>query len=204
MPRFPSPAERNPLADDCRRCDALVDCRERISWGVGPLDADVVVVGEAPGAGTPDADRWRGGNRTGMAYTARHSGRRVRDLMARAGYPGAYYTNAVKCFPCDGSGSNREPTAEERANCRPYLRTEIDQVDPDWVVTTGTHATQTVLAVDDRRVDGFLDLVLEPLDSPTLGVRVLPLLHPSYLEVWRSRLGYTEAEYLAAIRDRLG
>lgn len=70
-------------------------------------------------------------------------------------------------------------------------------------MTTGKHATQSVLAVDDRSVDAFLDLVLEPLDSPTLGVRVLPLLHPSYLEVWLSRLGYTEAEYVDAIRGRL-
>ncbi len=200
-PRFPDPAERNPLAGDCQRCPALAEARERISWGVGPTDASVIVVGEAPGAGNPEADRWKGGNWTGMAYTSRHSGRRVRATMERAGVQ-AYYTNAVKCYPADGE-SNREPTGEERANCRPYLLAEIEQVGPDCVVTTGSHATRSLLAVEGRSVDSFLDLVLEPQDCPTLGTPVLPLLHPSYREVWVSRLGYTETEYLNAVAARL-
>jgi DNA polymerase len=90
VPTYPD--QRHELAADCRRCPALVESRECISWGNGPLDAEIVVVGEAPGAGTPEADRWQGGNWTGMAYTARHSGRRIRDLLAEAGYPDAYFT----------------------------------------------------------------------------------------------------------------
>jgi len=69
MPAFPDPETRNALADECRRCPDLVEAREHISWGNGPLDSDLVVVGEAPGTGNPAADRWRGGNWTGMAYT---------------------------------------------------------------------------------------------------------------------------------------
>lgn len=201
-PRFPDPEERNPLAADCRRCPALVDCRERISWGVGPLDAPVVVVGEAPGAGDPDADRWKGGNWTGMAYTSRHSGRRVRATMERAGVE-AYYTNAVNCYPGDGEGGNREPTGQERANCRPYLLEEIETVDPDCIVATGSHAARSLLAVEGRSVDAFLDLVLEPQDCPTLGAPVLPLVHPSYREVWIARLGYSESGYLDAVARQL-
>jgi len=200
-PQFPAPAERNPLAADCRRCPALVEARERISWGVGPADAEVVVVGEAPGAGDPEVERWQGGNWTGMAYTSRHSGRRVRATMERAGVE-AYFTNAVKCYPADGE-SNREPTDEERANCRPYLREEIEQIDPACVVATGGHATRSLLAVEGRSVDSFLDLVLEPQDCPTLGAPVLPLLHPSYREVWVARLGYSEEAYLDTVSDRL-
>jgi uracil-DNA glycosylase len=95
-PTFPDPDATSPVAAGCERCPALVDCRTRISHGVGPTDAAVVVVGEAPGAGAPDADRWRGGNLTGMAYTTRHSGRAVRRLVADAGFAGgAYYTNAI-------------------------------------------------------------------------------------------------------------
>jgi DNA polymerase len=126
MAEFPSTDARHPLADDCTRCPALAESRTCISWGNGALDASVVVVGEAPATGDPDADRWRGGNHTGMAYTSRHSGRAVRDLCADAGLDVAsecYFTNAVKCFPrkSDGDG-NRQPTAEELANCRPHLR----------------------------------------------------------------------------------
>jgi len=202
MPRFP--ATRNVLEPDCERCPALADCRERISWGTGPLDATLAVVGEAPGAGDPDADRWRGGNWTGKAYTTRHSGRRVRELVADVGYAGdAYFTNAVKCFPADGDGSNREPTDAERANCRAHLRTELDQVTPDAVLATGKHATRSLLAADDRTLDGFVDSVLDPVRVDALGADVLPLLHPSYQDVWLGRLGYDREGYVAAIREEL-
>ncbi|AQL42516.1 uracil-DNA glycosylase [Halorientalis sp. IM1011] len=208
MPEFPDADERNPLAEDCQRCPALVDGRECISWGNGPRSADLVVVGEAPGYGDPDADRWQGGNWTGMAYTSRHSGRRIRGLLAEAGYghEDCYVTNAVKCFPPDPDDptTNREPTAEERVNCRPYLREEIETVAPRAVVTTGKHATQSVLSMVDREVDGFLDTVLDPVPCPALSTTVLPLLHPSYQEVWRSRLGYTREEYVDAIGHAIG
>jgi DNA polymerase len=206
MPTFPDPERRRPLSGDCRRCPALVEAREYISWGTGPLDADVLVVGEAPGAGDPDADRWKGGNWTGMAYTSRHSGRRIRDLLSAAGFgpERAYFTNAVKCFPADGTGGNREPTAAERANCRPYLREEIGAVDPGAVVPTGAHATRSVFAFDGCTVDGFLDRVLEPVASDALDTTVVPLLHPSYQDVWVQRLGYDADSYRAAVRETLG
>lgn len=128
------PTSRNVLEPGCTRCSVLADSRECISWGTGDLDASIVVVGEAPGRGTPDADRWRGGNWTGKAYTSRHSGRRIRRLVADIGYgDDAYYTNAVKCVPVDPTDptSNREPTPEERTNCRPHLLTELETVDPE-------------------------------------------------------------------------
>lgn len=214
-PPFPDAADRLVLEPDCERCPALVGCRERISWGVGPHDADVMVVGEAPGAGDPDReDPWRGGNDTGMAYTAAHSGRRIRETMRRAGVPEAFYTNAVKCFPCretgdgDGGGdrTNREPTAAERRRCRDHLRAELDTIDPRVVVATGRHATLSVLHAADRgdELDGFVESVLDPVDCPALGVTLLPLLHPSYRDVWIARLGYDYPEYVAAVRDRLG
>ncbi|WP_424016838.1 uracil-DNA glycosylase [Halorientalis pallida] len=205
MAEFPDPDDRHALADDCRRCPALVEDRECISWGNGPLDADLVVVGEAPGYGDPEADRWCGGNWTGLAYTSRHSGRRIRELLADAGYGhgDCYFTNAVKCFPADPDDptTNREPTAEERANCRPHLREEIETVAPRTVVATGKHATQSVLAMTGREIDGFLDAVLSPMDCPALSTTILPLLHPSYQDVWLSRLGYTRPGYVDAIRQ---
>ncbi|RDI71640.1 uracil-DNA glycosylase [Halopelagius longus] len=201
---FPDADSRFVVESDCRRCPALAECRNRISWGNGSRDADVFVVGEAPGAGEPDADLWRGGNHTGLAYTTRHSGRRVRRLLADAGHPDAYYTNAVKCFPRAEDGeTNREPTAEERANCRAYLETELERVEPEVVIATGKHATKTMLAFDGASLDGFVDSVLEPVELDAVGVTLLPILHPSYQDVWISRLGYSPAEYEAAIRERL-
>lgn len=201
-PPYPDPDERLVLEPDCERCPALVDCRERIAWGVGPRDAAVMVVGEAPGAGDPDVDRWRGGNYTGMAYTSRHSGRRVRETMRRAGVDGAYYTNAVKCLPCDGDDT-REPTPEERATCREHLLAEVETVAPRVLVTTGKHATQSALAAAGHDLEGFLDAVLDPVPCPDLGATVLPLVHPSYREVWIARLGYDYDGYVAAVRERI-
>jgi uracil-DNA glycosylase family 4 len=201
MATFPDPSLRNALEAGCRKCPDLVACRTEISWGVGPRDAALVVVGEAPAAGDPDAAEWQGGNHTGMAYTSRASGRKVRDLVADLGFEGdAYYTNAVKCFPCEGAGS-REPTPEERANCRPFLERELEQVAPDCVLATGKHATTTLLEADGRTLDGFLDAVLTPIET-SFGT-VLPLLHPSYQEVWLSRLGHTRESYVGAIRAAL-
>ncbi|RLM56584.1 uracil-DNA glycosylase [Halobellus sp. Atlit-31R] len=202
------PDERHVLEADCTRCPALVECRERISWGTGDRDAAVLVVGEAPGSGAPDADTWRGGNWTGRAYTTRHSGRRVRALLADAGHPDAYVTNAVKCFPCDGDGSNRAPTATERANCRTHLRAEIETVDPEVIVATGKHATTSVLALEGRELGGFVEHVLEPIELERVGTRLLPILHPSYQDVWRARLGYDDGAYreavCAAVRRAVG
>jgi len=196
-PRFPDPDSRNALAVDCRRCPELAESRDCISWGTGPLDASVVVVGEAPAEGDPGADQWQGGNRTGMAYTSRASGRKIRTLLADAGFghDDCYFTNAVKCHPPD----NRDPTAAELDSCRPYLVEEIETVGPQAVLTTGKHATETVLSLDGNTLDGFLDSVLDPRESDALGVPVIPLLHPSYQEVWLSRLGYSDGEYVDEI-----
>jgi uracil-DNA glycosylase family 4 len=205
MIEFPRTETANTLADDCRRCPAQVESRESIAWGNGPLDADLVVVGEAPAAGDPDPKRWRGGNRTGMTYTSAHSGRRIRQLLATIGYGSerCYLTNAVKCFPADGDGNNREPTAAERANCRPFLVSEIETVDPDALVATGKHATESVCGLEGISLDGFLETVLDPIPCPALGTTLVPILHPSYRDVWIGRLGYETAEYRSEIASAL-
>jgi uracil-DNA glycosylase family 4 len=213
-PPFPDPQRRCVVDAGCTRCPALVESRNRIAWGVGPDDADVVVIGEAPAAGDPDAERWQGGNHTGLAYTSRHSGRRIRQLFDELGYGDrTYYTNAVKCFPRaeptaddrpeGGQPTNRQPTADERDNCRSHLVTELDAIDPTVIVPTGKHATASVLAIDGRTLDGFLDRVLEPVVLSALDVLAVPILHPSYQNVWLARLGYDEQEYRAQLAAQL-
>ena len=200
-PQYPPETSANVLEPDCSRCPTLVEAREHISWGNGGLGADVMVVGEAPGAGNPGADRWRGGNWTGLAYTARHSGRIVRSLFEELGYgPGdLYVTNAVKCFPSDGEGGNREPTHEELTTCFDHLLAEIEQVEPAVVVTTGKHATSVILDREGIELSGFVDSILEPVECPGLGVVVLPVLHPAYQHAWLPRLGYDGERYVEAI-----
>ncbi len=190
------------LEPGCDRCPALVDCRERIVWGAGSRYASIIVIGEAPGYGEPDADHWRGGNWTGIAYTTRHSGRRIRTLFADLGYADeVFFTNAVKCFPADPDDptTNREPTAAERDRCMAHLDAEFDLIAPTVAVPTGKHATATLLEADGKTLDGFLERVLEPFQCDTFDVAVVPILHPSYQDVWLTRLGYTSETYTAAI-----
>lgn len=201
MPEYPPPETRNVLEPNCSRCPDLVDSREEIAWGNGSLEAEVMIVGEAPGAGDPSAEQWQGGNWTGLAYTARHSGRIIRSLFEAIGYgpDELYVTNAVKCFPADGS-DNRPPTAAERRTCFAHLSTELEQVDPTVVVATGKHATRSILEHEGKAIDGFVDSILRPIDCPALGITLVPILHPAYQHVWLSRLGYDEAAYRADLR----
>lgn len=202
---FPSAADRLVLEPDCQRCPELVTSRNTISWGTGPVDAALMIIGEAPGTGNPSAAQWRGGNWTGMAYTTQHSGRQIRAMFEEIGYSptDCYYTNTVKCCPTTPDGETREPSQEERDTCFAHLDTEITRVDPAVLIPTGRIATETLFSLDDRDLTGFLDIVLEPIQSDRLGKPLLPLLHPSYQSVWLSRLGYTREEYLTELTETI-
>jgi len=110
---------------ECTRCEALVDSRTQIVNGDGPEDADVLFVGEAPGANEDEE---------GTPFVGR-SGDVLDSELRDAGLARAdvRITNCVRCRPPE----NRDPTSEELANCRPYLDREIELVDPEVVVTLG-------------------------------------------------------------------
>ena len=110
---------------DCERCPDLVASRSRIVNGVGPDDADLVFLGEAPGANEDER---------GEPFVGR-SGSVLDDALGEAGVlrEEVRITNCVRCRPPE----NRDPTTEELANCRGYLDGEIETVDPTLVVTLG-------------------------------------------------------------------
>ena len=122
---------------DCKQCSDLVASRGQIVNGVGPDDAALVFVGEAPGA-TEDEE--------GEPFVGR-SGSVLDDALADAGVERAdvRITNCVRCRPPE----NRDPTTAELANCRGYLDGEIKAVDPTLVVTLGKVPSEHLL---DRSV----------------------------------------------------
>jgi len=122
---------------DCEQCPDLVASRSRIVNGVGPDDAELVFVGEAPGANEDEA---------GEPFVGR-SGSVLDDALAAAGVvrEDVRITNCVRCRPPE----NRDPTTAELANCRGYLDSELAAVDPVLVVTLGKVPSEHLL---DRSV----------------------------------------------------
>jgi DNA polymerase len=109
----------------CERCSALVESRSRIVNGVGPDDAALLFVGEAPGANEDEQ---------GEPFVGR-SGSVLDDALRDAGLARAdvRITNCVRCRPPE----NRDPHVEELDNCAEFLEREIEYVDPDLIVTLG-------------------------------------------------------------------
>ncbi|RBI63344.1 uracil-DNA glycosylase [halophilic archaeon] len=121
---------------ECTRCPALVECRSQIVNGVGPGDADLLFVGEGPG---------KQEDQQGEPFVGR-SGSVLDDKLEEFGIEreDVRITNCVRCRPPE----NRDPTKEELNNCREYLESEIDQVDPDVVVTLGKVPSEHLLDRD--------------------------------------------------------
>ncbi|QRV13804.1 uracil-DNA glycosylase [Haloterrigena salifodinae] len=118
---------------ECTRCPKLVDSRSRIVNGVGPGDADLLFVGEGPGANEDE----QGEPFVGRSGTVLDDGLRTVGLDRTD----IRITNCVRCRPPE----NRDPTKDELANCRGYLETEIDRLDPDVIVTLGKVPSEHLL-----------------------------------------------------------
>jgi uracil-DNA glycosylase family 4 len=149
----------------CEQCSELVESRSRIVDGVGPTDAALLFVGEAPGA-TEDE---QGEPFVGRSGDVLDEG--LRDVgLAR---PDVRITNCVRCRPPE----NRDPTVDELANCRGYLDREIATVDPELVVTLGKVPAEHVL----ERSVGVTSEAGE-IHETTIGGetrRVLVCVHPA-------------------------
>ena len=117
----------------CARCPRLVESRSRIVNGVGPADAELVFVGEGPGANEDEQ---------GEPFVGR-SGDVLDDALAEAGVARAdvRITNCVRCRPPE----NRDPRSDELANCRGHLERELADVDPELIVTLGKVPSEHLL-----------------------------------------------------------
>ncbi|TMT87190.1 uracil-DNA glycosylase [Haloterrigena sp. H1] len=118
---------------ECTRCPALVESRSQIVNGVGPDDADLLFVGEGPGANEDEQ---------GEPFVGR-SGSVLDDGLRTVGLARAdvRITNCVRCRPPE----NRDPTTEELEHCRGYLEREIDRLDPEVIVTLGKVPSEHLL-----------------------------------------------------------
>ncbi|MFD1562979.1 uracil-DNA glycosylase family protein [Haloarchaeobius amylolyticus] len=150
---------------ECTRCPALVESRSQIVNGVGPEDADLLFVGEGPGANE---------DQQGEPFVGR-SGSVLDDGLRTVGLARAdvRITNCVRCRPPE----NRDPTTEELEHCRGYLEREIDRLDPEVIVTLGKVPSEHLLerSVAVTKEAGSLEEVRIG-DTPR---RVLLCVHPA-------------------------
>lgn len=148
----------------CTRCE-LSRGRTQTVFGVGNTQAELLVIGEAPGA---EEDR------QGEPFVGR-AGQLLNSMLRAMGNPreSVYIANLLKCRP----PGNRDPKPEEVASCLPYLQRQVELLRPRLIVAVGRIAAQNLLATDTPigRLRGQVH---------RFGERATPLIvtyHPAYL-----------------------
>jgi uracil-DNA glycosylase family 4 len=123
----------------CTKCPHLVRSRTQTVFGVGNPDADLMFIGEAPGA---DEDR------QGEPFVGR-AGQLLTKMIVAMGFArtDVYIANILKCRPDmpAGSSGNRAPTPEEMQTCLPYLTEQIEIIKPKVMVGLGATAVEGLL-----------------------------------------------------------
>lgn len=147
----------------CRKCEEIVCRRQRTVFGVGALNARVVMFGEAPGA---DEDR------IGEPFVGA-AGQLLDKILVASGLkrPEVYILNSLKCRP----PNNRTPAEAEIENCRPFFEAQLETIQPEYIVCWGAVAVRAVLGSTDSvgRLRGKF--------HSYRGAKVLVTYHPSYL-----------------------
>jgi uracil-DNA glycosylase len=157
------------IADEIRACTRcrLHEQRDRAVPGEGDPETEVVFVGEGPG---------RDENRAGRPFVGA-SGRLLGELIGSLGWrrEDVFITNVVKCWP----PGNRDPQPDEIAACAPFLRRQLEVLDPAVLVTVGKHSLGAFMPGERiSRVHG----TSRPAD-PATGARdalVFAMYHPAF------------------------
>jgi uracil-DNA glycosylase family 4 len=152
-------------ARDCTRCAELAAGRTSVVFGAGNADAELMFVGEAPGANE---------DLQGLPFVGA-AGKLLETLLGEIGLSRAdvFIANVLKCRP----PGNRDPRPGEIENCTPYLISQIELVAPRVICTLGNFATK-LLREDPAgitRVHGQAEIAT--IGSQT--VRLFPIYHPA-------------------------
>jgi uracil-DNA glycosylase family 4 len=147
---------------DCKRC-RLHKGRTNLVFGVGNVNADLMFIGEGPGA---DEDA------KGEPFVGR-AGQLLNNMISAMGIKreDVYIANVVKCRP----PSNRTPEKDECDTCSPFLMRQIDVIKPKVIVALGAVAAKNLLAVNDSMAN------LRGRWYDFRGSKLLVTYHPAYL-----------------------
>jgi DNA polymerase len=151
-------------ARDCVRCP-LHQSRTTVVFGAGNADADLMFVGEAPGANE---------DRMGLPFVGQ-AGKLLDKLLAEIGLERkqVWICNVLKCRPPD----NRDPHPNEIEACQGYLRRQVDLIEPVVICTLGNFSTKLLRAdtTGISRLHGQAEVRIIGSRS----VRLFPLYHPA-------------------------
>ena len=150
------------IASACVRC-RLAQGRTQVVFGTGSPTADLMFIGEAPG---------RDEDLQGEPFVGR-AGQLLTDIIKamRLTRDDVYIANVIKCRPPE----NRNPEPDELDACRPYIRRQVELIQPKVIVTLGRFALQSLLQ-KSYSITSARGQWLE-----YHGVKVMPTLHPAYL-----------------------
>jgi len=158
---------------DCQACE-LCKSRKNTVFGVGDTQAHWLVVGEAPG----EHEDLQGEPFVGAAGQLLDNMLKSVGLSRRGtGAQGAYIANVLKCRP----PANRNPQPQEMLQCEPYLRRQVELLQPRIILALGRFAVQALLH------DSVPDVASMPLGKLRgqvhryHGVPVIVSYHPAYL-----------------------
>jgi uracil-DNA glycosylase family 4 len=170
----------------CTRCPSMAGCTRVLSWANGDPSADVMFIGEAPGR--------LGADRTAIPFHGDAAGDNFERLLELAGVARRriFVTNAVLCNPRDGSGNNATPTKEMVRNCSENLNRQIEEIDPQIVVTLGAAALEGTRLVERH------DLTLSGnvrTKSNWNGRTLIPLYHPGARAMIHRNFAAQTADY---------
>ena len=193
VPGSGSLAELREQALACVQCPNLVASRKQVVFGVGNETADLMFVGEAPGA---DEDA------QGEPFVGK-AGQLLTKIIQTMGLSrdAVYIANILKCrpdTPRQRSG-NRPPTVEEMTTCSPWLHRQIDLIKPSIIVALGKTAVEGLLAqqVAITRFRGTWQTYR--------GIPLMPTFHPAYLLHQQSLTSKRKVwEDMLAVMEKLG
>src|SRR3954470_14002163 len=152
-------------AQGCTKCPQLAAARHTVVFGSGNADADLMFVGEAPGANE---------DKQGLPFVGQ-AGRLLDTLLEEIGMSRAdvFVANTLKCRP----PGNRDPLPQEIDACQDYLFRQLELIEPRVVCTLGNFATK-LLRGDTTGITRLHGRAEVRRVGPRV-VRLYPLFHPA-------------------------
>ena len=178
----------------CTNCPHLVQSRTQVVFGVGNPDAELMFVGEAPGA---DEDL------VGEPFVGR-AGQTLTKMITAMNFRRAdvYIANILKCRPNmpPGQPGNRKPESAEMNVCKPYLLRQIEIIQPKVIVALGGTAVEGLLGIEKAGITKMRGTWKE-----FQGIPLMPTYHPAYLLHNQSNTEKRKAwEDMMAVLEKLG